>query len=265
MVDVSKLVITEFTQLTAFNNAGECEFVIDEISEGSMSNGEEKTDITGRNGRKIGALKRNKTANLSVTNGMLSGGALAAQTGSDIVTGDNFKVRVTETVTVKSNAATLTHTPVGKAGSEIVAAYKREGDIVKLSKAYTQASATTEAGKFTYTAEGKALAFHAGDFADGDQIVLYFDVEVSGAKITNSTEHYSKTLAIYADIILQDSCDNVYFGQITIPRGDFSGEFELGLGGDNFAHSIEIEALAGGCTGSANLWDIVVFEEITAA
>ena len=56
-VDVSKLIITEIAQITAFNNAGELEFILDEVQDGSISNSQEKTDITGRNGRKIASLK----------------------------------------------------------------------------------------------------------------------------------------------------------------------------------------------------------------
>ena len=56
--------------------------------------------------------------------------------------------------------------------------------------------------------------------------------------------------------------------EVSIPYGngakydfvaDVNGEFELSLGGDNFAHSFEAESLAGGCTGSTNLWDLIVY------
>ena len=37
-VDVSKLVITEVAQITAFNNAGELEFIMDEIQNRTINN-----------------------------------------------------------------------------------------------------------------------------------------------------------------------------------------------------------------------------------
>ena len=46
---------------------------------------------------------------------------------------------------------------------------------------------------------------------------------------------------------------------LRINRADVNGEFELSLGGDNFAHAFEAESLAGGCTGSTNLWDLVIY------
>ena len=92
MVDVNKLSITEIDQITCFNNANELEFIMDEIQEGSINNTQEKTDITGRGGRKIGSLKKNKAVTVSATNGLLVGGALAAQTGTEVEQG-TFKVR----------------------------------------------------------------------------------------------------------------------------------------------------------------------------
>ena len=79
------------------------------------------------------------------------------------------------------------------------------------------------------------------------------------AKISNDSEKYSKVLKLYIDVVLQDSCDVEYAGQIIIQRADVSGEFELALGGENFAHAFEAESLTGGCTGSTNLWDLVVY------
>ncbi|MDE7239276.1 MAG: hypothetical protein K2N41_06135, partial [Lachnospiraceae bacterium] len=99
-VDVSKLIITEVAQITAFNNAGELEFIMDEVQDGSIQNSQEKSDITGRNGRKIASLKKNKAVTVSATNGVLVGGALAAQTGTEVEQG-TFRVRITDVMTVK--------------------------------------------------------------------------------------------------------------------------------------------------------------------
>ena len=67
-IDVSKLSITEIDQITCFNNANELEFIMDEIQEGAINNTQEKCDITGRGGRKMGALKKNKGVTISATN-----------------------------------------------------------------------------------------------------------------------------------------------------------------------------------------------------
>lgn len=253
-VDVNKLIITEVAQITAFNNAGELEFIMDEIQEGSINNTQEKSDITGRNGRKIASLKKNKAVTVSATNGVLVGGTLAAQTGTDIENG-TFKVRITDVMTVNSNKCATSKTAVGVTGAEIGTVYVKNSN-GSLGEKLEQDSAAAS-GKFAYDPTTKEITFSG--ITDGTEIVAFYDVEVESAKISNDSEKYSKVLKLYIDVVLQDSCDVEYAGQFIIQRGDVSGEFELNLGGDNFAHAFEAESLAGGCTGSTNLWDLIVY------
>lgn len=254
-IDINKLSITEIDQITCFNNADQLEFIMDEIQEGSINNTQEKSDITGRGGRKIGSLKKNKGVTVSATNGVLVGGALAAQTGSTVEHG-KFKVRKPEIVVVKSNKATLTGTPVGTTGAEIGYAYIKNPS-GSLGKSYEQNATADATGQFTYS--DKELTFFAGDIPDGTEIAVFYDEEVTAAKISNDSEHYSKVLKMYIDVTCQDVCDNVYHGQFIINRADFNGEFELSMGGDPTVHAIEAESLAGGCSGSTALWDFIVY------
>lgn len=253
-VDVSKLIITEVAQITAFNNAGELEFIMDEVQDGSIQNSQEKSDVTGRNGRKIASLKKNKAVTVSATNGVLVGGALAAQTGTEVEQG-TFKVRITDVLTVTSNKATTSKKAVGTLGAEIGTIYIKNANGSLGTKLEQDASAST--GKFAYDPSDNSIT--TDGLADGTEIVAFYDVEVESAKISNDSEKYSKVLKLYIDVVLQDSCDVEYAGQVIIQRADVSGEFELSLGGDNFAHSFEAESLAGGCTGSTNLWDLVIY------
>lgn len=253
-VDVSKLIITEVAQITAFNNAGELEFIMDEVQDGSIQNSQEKTDLTGRNGRKIASLKKNKAVTVSATNGVLVGGALAAQTGTEVEQG-TFKVRITDVLTVTSNKATTTKTAVGTVGAEIGTIYVKNANGSLGTKIEQDASASS--GKFAYNPSDNSIT--TDGLADGTEIVAFYDVEVESAKISNDSEKYSKILKLYIDVVLQDTCDVEYAGQVIIQRADVSGEFELSLGGDNFAHAFEAESLAGGCTGSTNLWDLIIY------
>lgn len=254
-IDVSKLSITEIDQIICFNNAGELEFIMDEIQEGAINNTQEKVDITGRGGRKIGSLKKNKAVTITATNGLLVGGALAAQTGTAVEQG-SFKVRKTEVVAINSNKATLTGTPVGTAGAEIGYAYLKNTN-GSLGKKFEQDATASATGKFAYTT--KEITFFAGDIVDGSEIVVFYDEEVVSAKISNDSETYSKTLKMFVDVTAQDNCDNQYHGQFIINRADFSGEFDISMGGDPTVHAIEAESLAGGCSGSTNLWDFIVY------
>lgn len=254
-IDVSKLSIAEIDQITCFNNAGELEFIMDEIQEGTISNTQEKSDIKGRGGRKISSLKKNKGVTISATNGLLVGGALAAQTGTEVEQG-SFKVRKSEIATVNSDKATLTGTPVGTAGAEIKYAYIKNSN-GSLGKKFEQDATASGTGKFAYAT--KEITFFASDIPDGTEIVVFYDEEVTAAKISNDSETYSKVLEMYMDVTCQDNCDNQYHGQFIIKRADFNGEFDLTMGGDPTVHKIEAESLAGGCTGSTKLWDFIVY------
>ena len=257
MIDVNKLSITQIDRITCFNNADELEFIMDEIKEGSISSTQEKTDITGKGGRKIGSLKKNKSVTVSATNGLLVGGALAAQTGSEVEQG-SFTVRVTDIVTVNADAAETSRTASGTAGAEIGVLYKKNQN-GSLGEKLVQVAATPAAGEFTYDPATKKLAFSAGDLENGTELAAFYDVETEAAKISNDSGTYSKTLKMYIDVTAQDNCDNLYHGQFLIRRADFSGEFELAVGSEPTAHAIQAEALAGGCGGSSNLWDFIVY------
>ena len=65
---------------------------------------------------------------------------------------------------------------------------------------------------------------------------------------------------MYVDVTGQDNCDNQYHGQFVVNRADFNGEFDLSMGGDPTVHAIEAESLAGGCSGSTNLWDFIIYK-----
>lgn len=253
-VDVSKLIITEVAQITAFNSAGELEFIMDEVQNGSIKNSQEKADVTGRNGRKIASLKKNKAVTVSATNGVLVGGALAAQTGTEIEQG-TFTVRVTDVMTVNGGKCATSKTAAGTAGDEIGTLYVRNANGT-LGARLEQDAAAAE-GKFAYDPSTKEITVEG--LADGTELVAFYDVETSAARISNDSEKYSKVLKLYIDVVLQDQCDVEYTGQVIIQRADVSGEFELSLGGDSFAHSFEAESLSGGCGGSTNLWDLIVY------
>ena len=146
-VDVSELIVTEVAQITAFNNAGELEFIMDEVQNGTISNTQEKADVQGRNGRKLASLKKNKSVTVSATNGVLVGGALAAQTGTEVEQG-TFNVRITDVMTVKDNKCKTSKTAAGTACAEIGVIYLKNANGSLGAKLEQDTAAA--AGKFTY-------------------------------------------------------------------------------------------------------------------
>ena len=75
--------IVEIDSLSVYDlNSNNLIAYLDELQSATISHTEDKEDITGKNGRKISSLKRNKRVRISGTNGLLSAGILQAQIGS---------------------------------------------------------------------------------------------------------------------------------------------------------------------------------------
>ena len=123
----------------------------------------------------------------------------------------------------------------------------------------TQDAAAAE-GKFAYAPDTKTITFNAGELEDGTEIVVYYYRNVKGSRLENISDKYSQKGEIFIDAFGEDVCNKVYRVQFHIPRGDFSGNFDLTLGDDQTVHAFEINSLAGNCGGSGALWDYTVFD-----
>lgn len=263
-MNIRDITITSLETINAFDVVtGAYRFTLDELQNATIQNSEEKSDITGKGGRKLSSLKRNKTATISGTNGMVSGGLLEAQTGG------KFETKVTEVLwtdylTVEDNAATTTYKAVGTTGAEIDAVYVRNTDGT-LGTELTQDSAVAT-GKFTYTPATKALAFYENELPNNTEIVVYYKRKISADTITNNSEKYSGKCALYIDAMAEDKCANVYRVQFYFPKADFNGEFSIEMGENQTVHAFEAEALAGACSANmgGNLWTYTIFGVNTA-
>ena len=261
-MNIDKFTITSYDQITCFDRInGSLEMILDELTDFTLSQEEDKTDIAGKGGRTIGSLKKNKKVTGKGTNGMLSGGALAAMLGSDIEDGE-YEIRYTDTIVVNSNEGTTTETAVGTVGNEIGTIYVRDENKAYISggKKLTQTSGVPKTGEFSYEPSSKKITFFAGDVADGTEVIAFYDAKVTGKKITNDADNYSKTLSAFIDVVCTDSCDNLFHGQFIIPRADFNGTFDLQGGSDPSTQGFEFTSLPDLCTGKSALWDFIVFD-----
>ena len=90
-MNVSDITVTSLETIDAFDIVtGAYLFTLDELQNATIAQSQEKTDITGKQGRKLSSLKRNKAVTISGNNGIVSGGLLELQTGS------KFENKVTE-------------------------------------------------------------------------------------------------------------------------------------------------------------------------
>ena len=256
-MNIADLAITSLETITAFNiQTGNYMFTLDELQDATIANTEEKQDITGKQGRKLTSLKRNKAATISGTNGLLSGGLLAVQAGASIED-KTTTVMWVDYLTVKTNKANTNYKAIGTVGAEIRSLHIRNED-GSLGEAYTQNTAAASK-QFKYTPDSKQLEFES--LADGTEIVVCYERKIQASTMENMSDKYSTKCTLYVDAMAEDRCGKVYRVQFYIPKADFSGEFSLEMGDNQTVHAFEAEALSGGCGGSPALWTYTVFGE----
>jgi hypothetical protein len=265
MATVGDYTITSLETITAFDiSTGAYLFTLDELQDATISQTQDKQDITGKQGRKISSLKRNKAVTVSGNNGLVSIGLLAMQTGGEI---ENkiTEVMWTDYLTVNSNAATTSYKAVGTAGNEIEAVYVLSGGVATTK--LTQDASAAE-GKFAYDPATKALTFSG--IADGTEVVAYYTRRIQADVLENYSDQYSGKCQLYIDAMVEDKCANIYRMQFYIPKADFNGEFDFTFGDSQTVHSFEAEALSGAaaCANSGSsagmFWRYVVFGENAA-
>lgn len=258
MVDI---VITSLETINAFDiTTGNFLFTLDELQSASIAQGQEKVDITGKQGRKLSSMKRNKTMTISGSNGMLSFGLIEMQTGSKFESKDAEPVMWYDFLEVQNNTAQTKYKGIGTAGAEIVELYVLE-TIGTIRTSLEQASAAAE-GKFAYDPDTKTLTFSG--IANGTQIAVYYKRKVAADVLSNKSDVYSGKCELYVDCIGEDKCANLYRVQIHIPKADFNGEFSLDFGDDQSVHNFEAEGLSGACGAGSTYWDMIVFGENAA-
>lgn len=259
---IPDLAITSLETITGFSKTGEFLFMLDELQSAAINNTQEKVDITGKQGRKLNSLKRNKAVTVTGTNGLLSLSLVAADAGADVTENKdgNSLYMWWETLPVNdSNAATTTYKAVGGVGYEIAAAYVKNEDGT-LGDMLEQSSAAAP-GKFTYAPGTKLLQFNT-DIAAGTDVVVYYKRSIPSATVvSNNSNNYSKKCTLYIDALAEDKCNKLYRVQFVIYTADFSGNFNLEMGDNPTVHSFEAEALASGCSSDGKFWDMVIIGE----
>lgn len=261
-MNIDKFTITSYDQIIGFDRAtGSLDIILDELSDFTLSHEEEKTDITGKNGRIISSLKKNKKVTGKGTNGMLSGGALASMLGTEIKDGEHT-IRYTDPIIVAANMGITKETAIGTPGNEIGSIYIKDPNNAYISggRKLTQTSGEPASGEFLYDPASKTITFYDGDVADGSEVIAFYDAKVSGKKISNDSNHYSKTLQVFLDVTCQDGCDNIFHGQFIIDRADFNGTFDIQGGAEPTTLGFEFTSLPNLCTGRSDLWDFVLFD-----
>ena len=264
---VEDITVTSLDEIRAYNiTTGDYMFTLDELQDATISNTEDKVDITGRAGRKLSTIKRNKAVTVSGTNGMLSTGLMGVQTGSNVEDGI-FEIDFVEILDIKSDhTAELTKAPV-----------KDSDDDPKIDKVYlvgennvlvrdvlekVESGSTIAEGKYTVTESSGKTIITFNDEIAYNKVAVFYRRPVEGKKVTNTDTISKGKYALYIDGAAENKCGEVFHIQFHIPKADFSGNFDIALGGDQVVHAFEADALAGGCgSNSSEFWDYIIFGE----
>lgn len=260
MITLADLTPTSVETITAFDMNGDFLFTLDELQSVTIGHSEDTVEITGRQGRLLNTLKRNKAVTLSGNNGMVSMGMLGAQIGADVTSGTTTYLH-NERLTVNSNKATTTYKAVGTTGKEIVAVRLMNGDA--LGTVMEQASEAA-AGKFAYKPDNKQLTFNDGELPDGTEIAVFYNRKINANTLTNPSDKYGYKAEIFLDVIMEDMCSKVYRVQFHFFRMDFNGTFDLEFGENQAVHAFEANSLSTGCNSRGELWEATIFESDTA-
>lgn len=264
MALIQDLMITSLDEITGFTTGGEHRFTLDELSDASISNTQEKSEITGKAGRILGSIKRNKAVTVKGTNGMINIGLLETDTGTTASYGESTVVEWIDyldiDVSESTATATLSYSAEGTAGAEIDTLYLKGADGVIKSK-LTQSTSASE-GKFALS--GRQLTFDLSDVESGDACVVYYKRAVTATVAGNDSGTYSEVLRLYIDATAEDKCNNEYHVQFVIYKADFSGNFDITMG-EQATHAFEATSLAssgcGSASGNGRYWDMIVFDE----
>lgn len=253
------IMVTQIDTIKAFDLAGDYLFTLDELQDATIANSEEKEDITGKGGRKLSSIKRNKAVTISGNNGMVSGGLLELQTGGTLNAEDKAEFMWEEYAVINENASATTYKAIGTEGAEInsLRIMNSDGTINE----ELEQSDTADTGKYTYDPKTKAIAFKEGDYKDGTEIKIVYKRYIKGHVLENQSDQYSTKAQLYIDAEGEDKCGNVYYIQFYVPKADFNGTFDVTFGSSQSVHAFEAESMSGGCgssVGRGMLWRYTV-------
>lgn len=119
------------------------------------------------------------------------------------------------------------------------------------------------ADSFSLSPETRKITLPTDIAKDGEiKIAAFYDYEAEGSKIVNKSDVFGKTLKVYVDCIGTDVCDKEYKCQFVFPRGQFSGEFAINMGGDQTVQDFKVTTLVDVCQGAdSELFEFIVYKD----
>jgi hypothetical protein len=208
---------------------------------------------TGKEGRRLSSLKRNKTCTITANNGFIVGGLLAQTIGDfdpeeDFVS-ESISMPAFERIEVGAGGVSVltTFTATGTAGNELGFIYMANKDGSQGQK-YAQ-DATASATKFAYVPGTKTITLPTGIFTEGDVVIVFYDYLGTGRKYSNKSDSYAGDVYLVADIMIKDVCDgSLLHSKLVMPKVTISDNFSYTFGDSMAVQAFSAEANSSICS-----------------
>ena len=260
VVNVDDLMLTSL-EYADFYTLGSEDFMfrLEDLQDWTVNGSQTINTINGRRGVPLAAIKSAKGVTGSMTNGVLSLGALRGDVGGTIASNQTYALRWTETVIASAAVtASISYTPYGTSTPYYVAKLDSCGMVTKVFT--LKADTNLAAGE--YEISGKTLTFYTGEVAKDDKILVKYDRSMSGAKIlTNPGDSFSDDAKMVVVFIGEDKCCNQYLVQATFPKIAFNGDMSWGAGDDAKTYDLNFTAFASRCDGGNKFYSIAILDE----
>jgi hypothetical protein len=248
-----KYAIVSIDSITGFGiSTKECLFILDEIKDATLEGGAEIIWSTGKEGRRLSAMKRNKTCSISANNGFIVGGLLAQTIGDENpeedFTSASIKMPAFERIEVGAGGVVETaFAATGTIGNEIGYVYKANKDGSQGQKFAQGAAASTTL--FSYDPGDKEITLPTGAFNEGDVVIVFYEYLTKGRKYSNKSDNYAGDVYLVCDILVKDVCDgSVQHSKLVMPKVTLDDNFSYAFGNDMAVQAFRAEANSSICS-----------------
>lgn len=197
----------------------------------------------GRGNAKIVGFSGNRGGKVTLQDAVFTNEVIAMMSGNDIKTGSK-NIYQRHVLKVSNNGATLPTTPVNAANG-LISVYELYPDGTHGDE-ITFVTSAPAAGQ--YALSGKDIDFGAGAYADGTEIVVYYQAATGAASktITVSSDQFAGTFKVVLDCLVRNTVDEQdYAAQIIIHKVKMEDNWSLSLAaeGDPSVYDIPLEIL----------------------
>lgn len=189
---------------------------------GVQTTGETVYARGGRGNSKLVGFSSNREATISLEDAIFDNEALGMLTGNIIAAGAKV-VDKNELVTVTTDSATLTKTPVG----DLTSVYVVNPDGTN-GLELTLTASVIASGEYEIT--GKEITLFAGEFADGEKIRVYYEVttDITAKTLRVTSDAFGGSFRVVLDCLVRDEFTKQDFeAQIRIPNAKFEDNFDF--------------------------------------